>query len=124
MERLGRGIERAYREGWTAERLSAWITSNTRTAQSDATRIARDQIGKLNGQLARARQTEAGIRQYIWGPTSSASPRELHEEYRGRTFSWDDPPEDGHPGEAINCQCVAIPVVSASQTLADTPASD
>lgn len=118
-ERLQRGVERAWREGWTPERLSAWITSNTRTAQADADRIARDQIGKLNGRLARERQKEAGVRQYIWGPTSSANPRELHEGYRGGTFSWDDPPEGGHPGELINCSCVAIPVVRAGQTLED-----
>jgi hypothetical protein len=26
-----------------------------------------------------------------------------HEERQGRVFSWDDPPWDGNPGEAINC---------------------
>jgi uncharacterized protein with gpF-like domain len=41
--------------------------------------------------------------------------RESHADMEGQMCDWDDPPEvDGekvHPGEAINCRCVAIPVV-------------
>ena len=31
----------------------------------------------------------------------------------GTTQRWDDPPSEGHPGEPINCRCVAEPVLSS-----------
>ncbi len=33
--------------------------------------------------------------------------RSSHAERDGKTFSWSDPPEGGHPGEAFNCRCRA-----------------
>jgi uncharacterized protein with gpF-like domain len=35
--------------------------------------------------------------------------RDAHFDREGRTFTWADPPDDGHPGEAINCRCQAEP---------------
>lgn len=87
-----------------------------------AKRIARDQTNKLNGQLVEARQTDLGIRKYRWrnagdervrgnpsGRYPHASPS--HWEREGKVYSWDEPPEGGHPGEAIQCRCWAEPIV-------------
>ncbi|TXH57102.1 MAG: hypothetical protein E6Q97_05015 [Desulfurellales bacterium] len=35
--------------------------------------------------------------------------REEHEDREGESYTWTDPPEDGHPGEAVNCRCYAEP---------------
>jgi uncharacterized protein with gpF-like domain len=37
--------------------------------------------------------------------------RRAHAVYDDQVFRWDDPPEDGHPGQAINCRCRAEPFI-------------
>ena len=77
--------------------------------------IARDQIAKLNGDIQRAQQMDAGIREYIWSTVEDERVRKSHRELNGRKFSWDDPPKnsDGrccHPGQDFNCRCIGRPV--------------
>jgi SPP1 gp7 family putative phage head morphogenesis protein len=82
--------------------------------------IARDQIGKLNGKVNHKRQTNLGINKYIWrtgkdrrvrGTPGGAFPNAKYSHFarEGKTFSWDEPPEDGHPGEPVLCRCGAEP---------------
>lgn len=75
--------------------------------------IARDQVGKFYGQLNRIRQQAIGFKKYIWRTMNDDRVRPEHEEREGDEFLWDDPPEGGHPGEAINCRCYAEPVIDA-----------
>ena len=39
---------------------------------------------------------------YIWRCQSDDKVRETHCELDGKVFSWDNPPEVGHPGEDYN----------------------
>jgi SPP1 gp7 family putative phage head morphogenesis protein len=84
--------------------------------------IARDQASKWNGELNRFRQQDAGVTEYVWstsgdervrgnpdGKYPNAKPS--HWAREGKTFRWNKPPEDGHPGIAINCRCVAKAVI-------------
>lgn len=74
--------------------------------------IARDQIGKLNGEINYLRQNELGLKRYRWRTVGDERVRESHEKNDGKIFSWDDPPaETGHPGEDFQCRCWAEPVV-------------
>lgn len=87
--------------------------------------IARDQTSKFTGSLNEARQTDLGIDEYIWRnqedervvgnpgglyPKGSSKHRN-HWEREGKTFRWDEPPADGHPGQPINCRCWAEPII-------------
>ena len=77
--------------------------------------IARDQIAKLNGEIQRAQQMDAGIREYIWSTVEDERVRKSHRELNGKKFSWDEPPKnsDGrccHPGQDFNCRCIGRPV--------------
>ncbi len=45
--------------------------------------------------------------EYIWRTVGDGRVRSSHAERNGKVFSWEDPPEDGHPGEAYNCRCWA-----------------
>ncbi len=74
--------------------------------------IARDQIGKLDGQLTRQKQVEAGIQGYVWRGALDARERPSHVAREGVKFRWDSPPPDGHPGQAIQCRCTAEPDLS------------
>lgn len=73
--------------------------------------IARDQAATFNGELTRARQVQAGIAEYEWSTSLDERVRPDHAAREGRTFRWDRPPADGHPGVPINCRCTAIPVI-------------
>ncbi len=44
---------------------------------------------------------------YIWRTRGDGKVRSEHAERDGKEFSWDDPPDGGHPGEAPNCRCRA-----------------
>lgn len=73
--------------------------------------IARDQTSKMNSSFNQVRQTDLGINKYQWETAGDERVRDSHAENDGKVFSWDDPPEEtGHPGEDIQCRCVAIPV--------------
>lgn len=67
--------------------------------------IARDQVGKLNGQLTQYRQQGIGVEKYIWRDSGDQRVRPRHQELDSQTFSWGDPPDEGNPGEPIQCRC-------------------
>jgi SPP1 gp7 family putative phage head morphogenesis protein len=87
--------------------------------------IARDQTSKVNTALMRARCEEIGSEEYIWRTAGDSrvtgNPNGLypdgnkthgnHYARNGNKFRWAEPPSDGHPGYAINCRCVAEPIV-------------
>lgn len=72
--------------------------------------IARDQVGKFYGQTNAIRQQEIGIEKFIWRTVGDERVRDEHDELDGETFSYDDPPDEGLPGEPILCRCTAEPV--------------
>ena len=47
---------------------------------------------------------------YIWRSVRDENSRSEHAKRHGEIFSWDNPPKDGHPGEAPNCRCWAEPL--------------
>lgn len=97
-------------------------------AESRAKLIARDQIGKLNGQIAQARNQEMGVSGYKWrtandervrGRPGGKYPRAPinHWAREGKMFDYDKPPEGGHPGQDYQCRCTQEP--DFSQILGD-----
>ena len=74
--------------------------------------IARDQVGKLNGQLAERRQRDIGVSRYVWRTAQDERVRPAHADREGQVFSWDDPPEGGHPGFDYSCRCVSEPMLA------------
>lgn len=84
-----------------------------KTSLYNVRRIARDQTQKMYGELNHARQIQVGIRRYEWQSSLDERVRPSHIEKSGVIFEWDHPPEDtGHPGDDIQCRCVALGVVS------------
>lgn len=97
------------RKGTRHETLRKLIEQRTGVARSRAALIARDQVGKFYGDLHRERQQALGVSRYRWRTMRDNLVREEHEAREGQTFTWDNPPEDGHPGHPINCRCWAEP---------------
>lgn len=103
-------VVRAVTSGTRAEDVQAEIVDRFGIAERHARLIARDQIGKLHSQIARARHEELGIGSYDWQHIGNKNPRPHHVARHGHRFRYDDPPSDGHPGIAICCHCLAKPV--------------
>lgn len=83
--------------------------------------IARDQVGKLYGQINAARQRELGVTRFRWrtvrdqrvrgnpaGRYPDATPS--HYARHDKIYRYDAPPNGELPGEPILCRCTAEPV--------------
>jgi SPP1 gp7 family putative phage head morphogenesis protein len=101
---------RAVQDGKLWTDLRSELTSRFDIADTRARVIARDQIGKLYGQINASRQKNLGIKRFIWRTVNDGRVREEHEERNGETYSYDSPPDGELPGEPIQCRCTAEPV--------------
>lgn len=98
--------------GLRVEELRDQMIARGNVSESRAALISRDQTLKLNGQVNMARQTRAGITQYVWSTSQDERVRDTHESKEGETFDWSSPPADtGHPGQDYQCRCVPLPVI-------------
>lgn len=108
-------IMSAITQGKRVEDVESVIDSQFSSMDSNAELIARDQVGKLNGQLTEVTQIGLGITRYRWRGVNDERERSSHRDLEGEEFSWGSPPivdgEAVHPGEAIQCRCYAEPIL-------------
>ena len=100
-----------------AKDLIAEIQAITEKEKRRAELIARDQLGKLHGQINRRKQEALGIGEYEWETSHDERVRDSHRELQGKVFSWNKPPPEGHPGYPIRCRCIALPVIDWGRRL-------
>lgn len=104
-------VTQGVRQGFTVAEIQKRLSSLVGKTEANLRLIARDQTSKLNGQLTRLRQQDAGIKRYKWRTSRDERVRHTHRVKEGVIFSWDDPPTDtGHPGEDYQCRCYAEPI--------------
>lgn len=106
-----------FANGKTTTRIVKEIQRTYSINRKRAELIARDQTAKLNGQIQRAQQMDAGIKEYIWYSCRDSRVRESHRKLDGKKFSWQEPPvvdaKTGrrcHPGQDYQCRCIGRPV--------------
>lgn len=104
-----------YSHGRSTTRMVRDIQRAYGVSKRKAQAIARDQTAKLNGEIQRFQQMDAGIESYTWCTCGDERVRESHRALNGKIFSWNEPPlnSDGrrcHPGEDYNCRCIGRPV--------------
>jgi SPP1 gp7 family putative phage head morphogenesis protein len=102
---------RAARDGNRASTILGDVRKIMGSSEQRATLIARDQTTKLQGQIDRQKQRDAGVTHYIWRTSQDERVRPRHEDRENVRFAWDSPPEDGHPGQPVQCRCFAEPDV-------------
>jgi SPP1 gp7 family putative phage head morphogenesis protein len=107
LESMHGQVVAALRRGATRREVSEALRHQYGVTRSRARLIARDQIGKLNGQLTQERQTSIGVEAYIWRGMLDERERDSHVAREGKRFLWSEPPPDGHPSYAIQCRCSA-----------------
>ncbi len=117
-------IIEGYRNGVSLATLKRQIQAVYDVNEAKATFWARDQIAKLNADLTKTQQIDAGVTRYKWSTSLDSRVRDCHAELHGQVFEWNDPPEMWyenktgkiytgrrcHPGEDYQCRCVAIPI--------------
>ncbi len=92
--------------------------------------IARDQTAKINGDLNKIRQQNAGFEYFQWIDSDDERVRDRHEDiadkvtaYGKGIYRWDNPPLSSKgtliiPGQDYSCRCIALPI-SNSQVVAN-----
>lgn len=112
---LQSNILTAITQGKRVEEIEGIIDDRFASMESNSELIARDQVGKLNGQLTEMTQTEMGLTRYRWRGVGDERERSSHRALEGETFSWNEPPlvdgESVNPGLAVQCRCYAEPVM-------------
>lgn len=103
--------------GARAEDIAAQLVARGNISERHAELVARDQTLKLNGNITKIRQQNAGISEYVWSTAGDQRVRDEHQSREGQTFAWAAPPDDGHPGEPIQCRCVAIPAPTKEEDI-------
>jgi hypothetical protein len=106
IDRVNQQVENAVTNGWSVGQLTQAIKKISHSIRdTDAARLARDQIGKLNGEVTQARMEAVGLDMYIWStsgdervrgkPVSLGGiyPNALPTHYlmEGLLCRWDDP---------------------------------
>lgn len=109
------------RQGLRVEPLAAKLRQEVGLSKTRATIIANDQVGKLNGELTRLRQTNLGITRYKWITARDELVRPGHRALDGTVQTWASPPvvnpktgKRAHPGFDTHfypCRCSAQPVI-------------
>lgn len=108
------GLER----GLSTREIAKNIQKKTGIARNRARLIARDQVSKLNSNLASRRASDLGVKRFRWSTSSDERVRASHRSLNNKTFTYKDGASvDGEdhvlPGQPINCRCVAIPIISS-----------
>jgi SPP1 gp7 family putative phage head morphogenesis protein len=114
---------RAYAIGLWDERIAViWTEWHSHLQRLRPIREAMEQdlLRGFAALINELRQRDLGIRQYIWRSRDDGKVRSSHAAHDDQVFSWDDPPEGGHPGQAFNCRCHAEPYVG--QAIGDADA--
>ena len=106
-----------YRNGKLTKDIAKEIQHIYGVEKRHAQFIARDQTAKLNAQISRKQQEDAGVKEYVWSTSGDSRVRDSHRALNNKRFRWDDPPvvdiKTGrrcHPGQDYQCRCVALAV--------------
>lgn len=117
-------IEEYIRRGWRAGLDTDAIAKTIRNRfkhikKTRAHLIAADQIGKLNGELTRARLLGAGVQRGRWRTRRDRRVRHAHRMLEGRSFDLRvGVPVERFPGWPVRCRCWTEPVLEDKRAIA------
>lgn len=119
LERVGNIVFSGMRNGVMPSSIARQLQDEIGVTRRRAKFIARDQAAKVNGEIQKQRQIDAGFEYFKWVHVHDERVRHKHRElasartpYGIGVYRWDDLPmgEDGvrvQPGSSYNCRCTA-----------------
>lgn len=113
-KRIKQSVTQSVVSGGSMKELRKTLVRDFGVMGNRAKLIARDQTAKLNSDLNRIRQEQAGITDYIWRTSRDERVRERHRALEGKQYKWGEATgaEGGEPpGQPIQCRCTAEAVV-------------
>lgn len=126
VEQINVLTEQAIVNGLSPKKLKEEIMKATEgLSEKHCKLLARDQMGKLNGNITEAQMQEIGLDLYVWSTAYDDRVRDSHAVMEGLLCRWDDASVcsydngktwvarpsgavDLHPGQDIQCRCVAL----------------
>lgn len=108
-DEVERVVHQGVLEGVSTSKIRDNIVDAGRKTTNNGMLIARDQTGNVMSTITKERQTQAGVEHYIWRDSGDNRVRSTHESFDGERYSWKEGSPEGHPGEPIQCRCIAIP---------------
>lgn len=126
VEQINNLTEQAIVNGLSPKKLKEEIMKVTEgLSDKHCKLLARDQMGKLNGNITEAQMQEIGLDLYVWSTAFDDRVRDSHAATEGLLCRWDDASVcsyDGgktwvdrpsgavtlHPGQDIQCRCVGL----------------
>lgn len=115
VKRVEQAVYSAKISGKSATQLSKDLQKQFGIASKRADLIAQDQLSKLNSDLNRTRQEQAGIQEYVWSTSKDERVRVRHKKLEGTVYKWGQQTkaEEGlPPGQPIRCRCIAVAQVT------------
>lgn len=119
LENVSNAILTGMRVGVRPEKIAEQLRENMGVASRRARFIARDQSAKINGEVMKQRQIDAGFEFFKWVDSHDSRVRHRHREianadvgYGKGIYRWDDLPlsdkgEPIQPGQDYNCRCIS-----------------
>lgn len=109
-------IVHALEHGVSAEDLAQrWISRGVPvefgTLEGRMRTIARHQLSVLHARVQSERARAVGVREFVWRTQGDDRVRDEHERLEGTRHAYDEPPDEGLPGEPVNCRCWAESVI-------------
>ena len=104
-------IKQGFVSGVRHEELADKLVKQGSILENRARLIARNEIGNLNSQLTTSRHQALGISRFVWSTAGDERVRDEHALLDGQEFSYNNPPDEGLPGEPIGCRCNSYPIL-------------
>lgn len=125
LEDVGNTVQTGMRNGVLPREIAKSIQENHGVSSRRAKFIARDQAAKVNGEISKQRQIDAGFEYFTWVDAHDQRVRHRHREIADAdngmgkgVYKWSDLPKSSEgttiqPGSDYNCRCIARPVRSS-----------
>lgn len=118
LDEVERLVTRGFASGARHETMAQEIEQRFEVARSRARLIARDQVGKLNAQMARDSNYEIGVDRWRWRSMRDKAVRPEHQHYDQASqrvpYSYsgqNGPQPPTMPGREVQCRCYDEPVL-------------
>jgi uncharacterized protein with gpF-like domain len=109
---MRKDVLKMVQQGARYERIQEYFEKRWKIAKNKAYFLAKNESDLAGSVIKATDYQELGCPGYVWGRSSAREKRELHKQYYGKFFTWEDKPIideklgiRGYPRQIWNCSC-------------------